>query len=56
MLSELISKYDSVTLALMAYNNGEAGAKRLWDDGIYSTSYTRNVLSKQVAIESGNYA
>lgn len=31
-------------LALMRYNCGAAGAKRLWDKGIYSSKYSRKVV------------
>lgn len=33
-----------VELALMRYNNGATGARRLWDEGIYSTKYSRSVM------------
>ena len=32
-------------LALMRYNCGANGAKRLWEQGIYSTSYTEKVMT-----------
>lgn len=35
----------NLVLALMRYNNGATGAKRLWDKGIYSTSYTDKVMA-----------
>lgn len=31
--------------ALMCYNQGSSGAKRLWAKGIYETAYTRKVIS-----------
>lgn len=34
-----------ITLALMRYNLGAAGARRLWDEGIYSTSYTEKIIT-----------
>lgn len=34
-----------IALALMRYNCGATGAKRLWDKGIYSTSYTEKILA-----------
>lgn len=34
-----------IVLALMRYNNGATGAKRLWDKGIYSTSYTEKIMA-----------
>ena len=38
------ARYEDVSKALMAYNMGATGAKRLWDKGIYETSYTRKIL------------
>lgn len=34
-----------IELALMRYNNGATGAKKLWDKGIYSTAYTQKVMT-----------
>ena len=34
----------AVELALMRYNCGATGARRLWDKGIYSTKYSRSVM------------
>lgn len=45
MLSELFAKYDTATEALMCYNCGEAGAKRLWAKGITQTEYTVGILN-----------
>ncbi|MBQ2973383.1 MAG: transglycosylase SLT domain-containing protein [Clostridia bacterium] len=50
MLSELLSKYEDVHKALMAYNCGEYGAKCLWNKGITSNTYSRSVLNKQEKI------
>lgn len=44
ILSQKINRYGDLTLALMAYNCGDAGAKRLWDAGTYSTAYSRTVM------------
>ena len=33
------------TLALMCYNCGAAGAEKLWEQGVYSTSYTDKVMA-----------
>lgn len=44
MLSDFLKKYDSIAMALMAYNMGPNGAKRYWEDGIYSTQYTEITL------------
>lgn len=51
MLSDLAKKYDDVESVLMAYNLGEAGAKKLWNQGIYSTEYTEKVLEKKIEYE-----
>ena len=32
--------------ALMRYNLGPAGAKRLWDKGIFSTEYSRKIIGR----------
>lgn len=42
-IKKLIHKYEYKNLALMAYNCGETGAKRIWRQGIYSTEYSRKV-------------
>lgn len=43
ILSQHYAKYEDIDKALMAYNCGATGARRLWDEGIYSTSYTEKV-------------
>lgn len=45
LLSRLFNKYDTATEALMCYNCGETGAKRLWAKGITETEYTVGILS-----------
>ncbi len=44
MLHDLFEKYTHPGLVLMAYNMGEPGAKRLWNQGIYSTKYAETIL------------
>lgn len=44
MLSNAVNRYEDYNLALMAYNCGDTGAKKLWDAGTYSTSYSRSVI------------
>jgi soluble lytic murein transglycosylase-like protein len=34
-----------IVLALMRYNCGATGAKKLWDKGIYSTDYTDKIMT-----------
>lgn len=43
ILSGYLNRY-GLADALMAYNCGESGAKRLWRQGIHSTSYTKEVF------------
>lgn len=46
MLSDHLDDTDGdIELALMMYNCGEGGAKRLWGNGIYSTSYSHSVMT-----------
>lgn len=45
ILGEYIKRYGDIELALMAYNCGPTGARRLWDAGTYSTAYTRAVMA-----------
>ena len=44
MLGILIDKYGDYHKALMAYNCGERGAKRLWKQGYITSKYSRSVL------------
>lgn len=46
MLRNLFEKYEDAAMVLMAYNMGEAGAKKLWDKGIYSTDYVETVFQQ----------
>lgn len=46
ILSKAVNRYDDYELALMAYNCGDTGAKRLWDAGTYSTKYSRAVMER----------
>lgn len=43
ILKNLRDKYEHKCLVLMAYNCGEAGARRLWKQDIYSTVYSDEV-------------
>lgn len=47
ILRMLFEKYNDVNKVLMAYNMGETGASRLWENGIYETDYTQKVLTAQ---------
>lgn len=43
MISQHYNRFQDVDKALMAYNLGVAGAKKLWDNGVYDTTYTRKI-------------
>ena len=45
MISDLIRRCGDYNLALMAYNCGEAGAAKLWNQGYYSSGYSRSIIS-----------
>lgn len=45
MIGNYLSKYGDTEMALMAYNNGPGGARKLWDAGTYQTNYTRKVMT-----------
>lgn len=47
ILRKLFERYQDTELVLMCYNMGENGASRLWENGIYSTDYTEQVLNCQ---------
>ncbi len=51
MLDRLYDKYEDIGLTLMAYNCGESGARKLWDKGIYSTTYSRTVQQRADELE-----
>lgn len=44
LLGKYLERYEDTTMALMAYNMGQAGARKAWDAGIASTVYTDAVL------------
>ena len=46
MLSQHLNATDNdIVLALMRYNCGATGAKRLWNKGIYNTAYTDKIMA-----------
>lgn len=45
LLSELLEKYTDTHKALMAYNCGETGAKRLWNEGYMTSEYSVKVVT-----------
>ena len=55
ILAQKMAKYDgNPEMALMSYNAGDAGAHRLWfDKGIYSTTYSSNIMNMSLALDNG---
>jgi hypothetical protein len=47
ILRKLFERYQDTDLVLMCYNMGEDGAKRLWNNGIFETDYTQDILKIQ---------
>ena len=45
LIGELLDKYGDQHKALMAYNCGEGGAAKLWQQGYYSSQYSRHVTN-----------
>lgn len=57
ILSGHLENYDGdLSMALMAYNMGAGGARRLWNQGIYSTSYTTYILNAMSVYDSSMIA
>lgn len=44
LLGNLLDKYEDENKALMCYNCGESGAKNQWEQGWYSSPYSRGVI------------
>ena len=55
IFAQKLDKYDwNTEMALMAYNAGDAGAHRLWfDKGIYSTTYSSNIMNMAWDLDHG---
>ena len=55
IFAQKLAKYDwNTEMALMSYNAGDAGAHRLWfDKGIYSTTYSKNIMTMSLALDNG---
>lgn len=47
ILRKLFEKYESPSKVLMAYNMGETGASRLWEQGIFESNFSKSVLQIQ---------
>lgn len=45
IIGSYIEKYDDYGKALMAYNMGDYGAQKAWENGVTSTDYSTTILS-----------
>lgn len=52
IIAQHYHRYENVDKSLMAYNLGTTGAKRLWDKGVYETSYTRKIKTVMEVYEN----
>ena len=55
IFAQKLAKYDwNTEMALMSYNAGDSGAHRLWfNKGIYSTTYSRNIMNMSWDLDHG---
>lgn len=53
-LNRLAEKYNEADLVAMCWNCGEAGARKLWREGIYRTEYSEKVIKKKIEYERSN--
>jgi soluble lytic murein transglycosylase-like protein len=51
MLMNISKKYSDTHRKLMVYNFGEAGAKKVWNKGVFSSEYSRKVTAKAGELE-----
>lgn len=52
MLRELFDKYGEAEAVLMCYNMGETGAAELWDAGIFSSTYSSEIMAREAEFSS----
>lgn len=45
IISSFVKRYDDYGKALMAYNMGEYGARKAWENGVTSTKYSEKILT-----------
>ena len=43
-LAQQIERFDTIHMALMAYNMGPTGASKVWEGGTYESQYSRDVI------------
>lgn len=55
LFSCLINEYEDEHKALMAYNMGPSNAAAQWERGNYTSTYSRDVMTKAELIKNDNY-
>lgn len=53
ILRKLFEKYENPSKVLMAYNMGEGGASRLWEQGVFESNYSKSILQIQQGFNAG---
>lgn len=55
IISDSFKKGSDINTSLMVYNMGLGGAKRCWNKGVYSTSYSKSVIKayENIKIKKG---
>lgn len=55
MLASYVEAYGDYHMALMCYNCGSGGAKKLFDQGVYSSTYSRWVVGRMEELDAQSY-
>lgn len=55
MLASYVETYGDYHMALMCYNCGCGGAQKLFDQGIYSSAYSRWIVERMEALDAQSY-
>ena len=56
IIGEYIEKYEDYGKALMAYNMGNYGAQKAWENGVTSTKYSESILALMDKYEEVSHA
>ena len=56
IIGSYLDRYEDITKALMAYNMGNYGAQKAWEDGVTSTNYSNKIISLMEKYEEVSYA
>lgn len=56
IIGSYIGKYEDLGKALMAYNMGDYGARKAWENGVTSTKYSESILALMDKYEEVSHA